>query len=49
MMDEKCSTCEAPLKIAENPKEQGDRFWMIQFSYATFFFCSPEHADDYAQ
>lgn len=49
MIDEKCAlgSCQVPLKIAENPKEEGDRFWMIQFSYKTFFFCSDEHCEEY--
>jgi len=49
MIDTKCSQCGKLLQVAENPKEMGDIFWYIQFSYQTFFFCSEEHKDEYAQ
>jgi len=53
MLDEKCAlgSCRKPLKIAESGKDQetGDRFWMIQFVYRTFFFCCPEHAEEYTE
>ncbi|KKN93744.1 hypothetical protein LCGC14_0195770 [marine sediment metagenome] len=53
------SSCEKQLSIAENEEEfnkvkdlpeyqdklpQGS----IAFSYKTFFFCSPEHSEEYA-
>jgi len=52
MREEKCAlgSCKKPLKIAEKEEEaeQGDEFWLIQFSYAPFFFCSHEHSEEYA-
>jgi len=50
MKNEECTICKKPLKIAENKEEafEGDIFWVIVFSYATFFFCSKEHSEEYA-
>ncbi len=53
MKDEECAlgSCKKPLKIAEKEEEQylGDPFWMIVFSYHTYFFCSHEHCEEYAE
>jgi len=53
MRDEKCALgrCSKPLKIAENESEveKGDVVHFIAFSYRTFFFCSEEHLDEYAE
>lgn len=45
MIETECAlgSCKKPLKIAEEgKKEEGDEFWMIVFSYHTYFFCSHE-------
>lgn len=51
MIETECAlgSCKKPLKIAEKEEEKGDEFWMIIFSYHTYFFCSPEHCEEYAK
>ena len=53
MLQVKCdrSGCNKALLIAENYKEvetADKNVHTIEFSYKTFFFCSKEHAEDYA-
>ena len=49
MIETKCSMCQTLMRVAENEYEQGDRYWFIEFSYQTFFFCSEKCQEDYAQ
>lgn len=53
MIETKCAlgSCKKPLKIAENREEslKGDSFEVLVFSYATFFFCSRQHIEEYVE